>query len=165
MIDATFKVDARFKRSVQGRYEGHVFQVGILKDGPHRNPRQPRSLTAYRGGPARRPGRKTTGRISDVSEMMRKRFHIYTAPFQKKRSRDLLALTKAIGDFLSGKRKTGKRVETALVNVIVNPILKGKYGRNARSTAKAKGFNRLMIDTAQLVKAISARVTRRSGSR
>ncbi len=161
MIGADFKVDQRFKRSVQSTYQGYVFEAGILKDKAYRLPRKPRQLTGFRGGPARKTSGKTRGRVSQVSELMRKRFKIYEAPFKKKKSRDMVALIKAVGEFLSSKKKDPKRVDRAMINAIINPILQGKYGRNRRSTAKAKGFNRLMIDTAQMVKSITARTTKR----
>ncbi len=74
-------------------------------------------------------------------------------------------MVKALGDFLSGKNKSKASVETAMTRVVVNPILQRKYGHNSRATAKAKGFNRFLIDTGQLVKAISAKVSlrRRAG--
>jgi hypothetical protein len=48
--------------------------------------------------------------------------------------------------------------ETCLQAIVRNPILKGEYGRNSRLTQKIKGFNRYMIDTAQLFKNIKADV-------
>jgi hypothetical protein len=57
-------------------------------------------------------------------------------------------------------RSEMKRVQNLLQAVIRNPILRGDYGRNAMSTARNKGFNRLFIDTGQFFRAIKAKVTR-----
>ncbi len=51
-----------------------------------------------------------------------------------------------------------KRCENLLQAIVRNPILRGEYGKQGRSTTRTKGFYSPMIDTAQLFKSIKASV-------
>jgi hypothetical protein len=162
-MPATFKVqlDKRFQKEAKGRIERFQFDVGVLDDRPHMLPAK--GIKSLAGGKARKVGRKSSGlTISQVSEELRKHLNInfYTRPFRNRRNRELV---KFIGVFMAmitqgGGRSDKRRIENALQAVVRNPITRGDYGRNTRLTAKIKGFNRLMIDTGQLFKAIKARV-------
>jgi hypothetical protein len=56
-----------------------------------------------------------------------------------------------------------RKVEKLLLNVVRKPILLRKYGPNTESAREAKGFDRLMIDTGQVVRSIQAKIKRRRG--
>lgn len=156
------QLDKRFKKNVQGIFEKYSFQVGVLDDRAHKQPGK--GIKSYAGGPARKTSSKQSGMsIADVSESLRKRtgINFYTLPFQSKKNKDILAFTKEFFN-LCGGRSQPRRAETLLQAIVRNPILRGDYGRNTKITEKIKGFNRFMIDTAQLFRAITAKVSVKS---
>jgi hypothetical protein len=161
VISGEFKIDSRFKQRLKVRYGRFEFQAGVLQNRPHLAPlSKSKGLTTLQGGPARRKSRtKAYGTVQDVGERLRKSGNDYLrAPIQKFKSPDMVAFRKAWGLLITGVTKSKSQVETAFRAVIRNPILKGAYGRNTRQTAKAKGFNRKLIDTGQFFQAIAAKV-------
>lgn len=153
------ELDQKFRKKAQGIFEKYEFQVGILDDGPHYNalPKS-KGLKSFAGGPARRQGRTSNGTLSEVSEANRKRMNknYLTAPF-KRRSSDIIRFANEFFKLAFG-RSEKQRAVNLLQAVVRNPILRGDYGRNSSVTRKIKGFDRLMIDTAQLFKSITAKV-------
>lgn len=155
------KLDRRFSKLAKGVYEKYDFQVGIIQDSVHKQAKQ--SLKSYAGGPARQVSNKSSGKtISQVSESLRKQtgINFYTKPFQSQKNKDILNFTKEFFELCAG-RSVAKRAENLLQAIVRNPILRGDYGKNSSKTAKAKGFNRFMIDTSQLFQAITAKVVKR----
>lgn len=155
------KLDRRFTTQAKGVFEKYIFDVGILEDAPHKQalPKS-KGLKTYAGGPARKVSNKESGlSIGDVSERLRKLtgINFYTKPFSSTKNKDILAFTKSFFDLCAG-RTEARRVENFLQAIVRNPILRGDYGKNTDVTAKAKGFNRFMIDTSQLFQAIVAKV-------
>lgn len=158
------QLDNRFQKKVQGMFGKYDFQVGILVDGPHfeakhgvRGQGGKDVIGNYASGPVRKTSNIQSGlNISDVSEENRKRLRInyLTAPFERKDS-DIIKFTNEFFKLVFG-RSEKKRAENLLQAVVRNPILRGDYGRNTELTKKIKGFDRNMIDTAQLFKAIIA---------
>ncbi len=153
-------LDRRFSKQAKGVYEKYDFYVGVLVDGPHKSPGK--GLKSYAGGPARKVSFTSTMTISEVSESLRKStgINFYTKPFKSQKNKDILAFTKEFFQLCAGKGQA-KRAENLLQAIVRNPILRGDYGSNSSLTAKIKGFNRFMIDTAQLFKAITAKVRTR----
>lgn len=160
------ELDSRFKRKVVGMFGKYEFEVGILKDGPHKEPLGGSadlgaSVTgSYAGGPIRKKSRFNSGlQISEVSEANRKRLGInyLSEPF-KRESDDIIKFTQAFFKLVFGA-STKKRAENLLQAIVRNPILRGEYGPQSDATTAIKGFNRPMIDTAQLFRAITARCT------
>lgn len=164
---ATIKLDRRFEKQAKGVFEKYEFQVGILIDKPHKNAQsQSKGLKSYAGGPARKTSSKSSGKtIGEVSEELRKHIGInfYSKPFSSKGNKDILKFVESFFDLCAG-RTQARRAENLLQAIVRNPILRGDYGRNSSVTAKIKGFNRLMIDTAQLFRAITSKVTVKSVS-
>jgi hypothetical protein len=157
------KLDRRFLTQAKGVYEKYEFQVGVLLDEPYRLPfPASKGLKSYAGGPARKISNKNSGQtISEVSADLRKKtgINFYLAPFSSQKNKDILEFTKSFFDLCAG-RAEAKRCENLLQAIVRNPILRGDYGRNSPVTAKIKGFNRFMIDTAQLFQAITAKVVK-----
>lgn len=160
----TIKLDRRFAKQAKGVFEKYEFHVGVLQDAPHKQAQTlEKGLKSYAGGPARKVLNKSSGMtVSQVSEDLRKRtgINFYTKPFSAKKNKDILSFTNAFFEVCTG-RSQPKRAENLLQAIIRNPMLRGDYGRNTAGTAKAKGFNRFMIDTAQLFRAIAAKVVKR----
>ena len=161
------KLDKRFQKNVQGLFGKYDFQVGVLNDGPHKQARSAKAgLGTYAGGPVRKKSNKAgPATISEVSEANRERMDVnyLTDPFQH-RSSDIMKFTREFFKLAFGKSEK-KRAENLLQAVVRNPILRGDYGSNATLTKKIKTFDRLMIDTGQLFKAIRAVCTIRGGRR
>lgn len=163
---AKIQLDRRFSKVAKGVFEKYSFEVGILQDRVHKTAKPAKAgLKNYAGGPARKV--KGTGNltISEVSQKLRKQtgINIYTRPFKVRSVRgnkDILAFTKSFFDLCAGRTQK-RRCENLLQAIVRNPILRGDYGVNSPVTVKIKGFSRFMIDTAQLFKAITAKVRNR----
>ncbi len=157
MSGIKIELDRRFAKKAKGVYEKYTFEVGVLVDGVHKNPAK--GIKSYAGGPARKVSFTGSMSISEVSESLRKHtgINFYTQPFKSQKNKDVLAFTKEFFELCAG-RSQPKRAENLLQAIIRNPILRGDYGSNSSLTAKIKGFNRFMIDTAQLFRAITAKV-------
>ncbi len=161
-----------FKKRMNGLFSKYDLQVGILQDKPYRNPKQfdatqsnfNEVLGKYAGGKIRKTERKSSGlMVSDVSKLNRERlgFNYLVEPFLKAAtgsSPEIIKFTHRFLKMVFGKPEI-KRVENLMQAIVRNPILRGEYGpSNAKSTQEIKGFDRRMIDTAQLFKAIKAKV-------
>lgn len=162
-------LDKRFVKRAQGLFEKYEFQVGVLEDGPHKEARRGAIglkgqdvLSSYAGGPIRKSSR-TTGEltIAEVSEANRNRMGVnyLTAPFEH-RTATIIKFANEFFKLVFG-RSEQRRVVNLLQAIVRNPILRGDYGSNGPLTRKIKGFDRKMIDTAQLFKAIKAAVKAR----
>jgi hypothetical protein len=165
------KLDNRFRRRLEGRFGKFRFEVGVLEDGPHFEPRRgKRGLkgadvrSAYAGGPIRKKSSSAGPlTVAQVSEANRERlgFNYIVEPF-KKRTSDIIKFSNEFFKLAFGKTEK-KRAENLLQAIVRNPILRGDYGSNSKLTMKIKGFDRIMIDTAQLFKALKARCTVKGG--
>lgn len=151
---------------MKSQIEGFEFEVGVLDDKPHfqalNTPLfQPPSLKTYAGGPARKQTREPSGlTIGEVliENMKRLNKNILSEPFQKD-SNEIIRFTHAFLKTAFAKQSL-KRVENLLQAVVRNPILRGEYGPSNPTTNDNKGFDRPLIDTAQMFKAIKARAKR-----
>lgn len=156
-MNITIELDKRFKDKAKGMFGKYEFEVGVLKNGPHKNalPKS-RGLKSFAGGPARRVSSKSGPTLEQVSKWNRKKTDYLRAPF-KKRSSDIIRFSQEFFRLVFG-RSEPKRAVNLLQAIVRNPILRGDYGSNKTSTIRKKGFDRYMIDTAQLFKNITARL-------
>jgi hypothetical protein len=155
------KLDRRFTKQAKGVFEKYNFDVGVLNDGQHKAAGV--GIKQYAGGPTRKTSNKSSGKsISQVSESLRNKtgINFYTKPFSSKKNKDVLEFVRVFFEVCVGKSQA-KRAENLLQAIVRNPIMRGDYGKNTLKTVKAKGFNRYMIDTGQLFKAITAKVVKR----
>jgi hypothetical protein len=158
------RLDKRFKKNVVGRFGKYQFEVGVLQDGPHKNPKKGARgaggkdvISSYAGGPVRKTSRQVGPlTLSEISAANRAHlgFNYLTKPFEKTTS-DIIKFTKEFFRLAFGKSEK-RRAENLLQAIVRNPILRGDYGSNSSLTRKIKGFDRKMIDTAQLFKNIKA---------
>lgn len=163
------RLERGFRRRIEGRFSRFEFHVGVLQDAPYKEPARGKRglkgkdvISSYAGGPVRRKTRQDSGKsISDVSEENRKRlgFNYIRRPFHRRTS-DIIRFSNQFFKLAFG-RSTVKRAENLLQAIVRNPILRGDYGSNSPLTQKIKGFDRFMIDTAQLFKALRARIKER----
>ncbi len=166
------KLGKSFAEKVQARYDRFQMEVGVLQDSPHKLPKErppgaenfQSNLTAYAGGPVRKKSRQDGPlTIAQVSAANRDRLGVnyLTEPF-KRRDSNIIKFSEAFFKMAAGRAASmQRRVENLLQAIVRNPILRGEYGKQARSTTREKGFVRPMIDTGQLFKAIKGRVTSR----
>lgn len=152
-------------KKVRGSIKDYEVEVGVLQDSVHRAP-IPNTTTSVAGGPARRKGGATRSTVSQVSEYVRRAtgINFYTLPFSIGTNRQILEFTQAyIKGLMSpnGVLSQRRRIENLLQAIVRNPIARGDYGGNTPAAARSKGFSRLLVDTGQLFKSITARVRRR----
>ena len=166
-------LDKSFARLMKNRLEGYEFEVGVLDDKTHLEPKSEGGVYEYgtfAGGPIRKPGRKlgknflgpvrplpSTGEVL-IANMERLGINILARPFEEQSS-DIIKFTTAFLRSAVAKASM-KRVENLLQAVVRNPILRGEYGRSSGFASDEKGFDRPLIDTAQMFKAIKAKVKR-----
>lgn len=158
-------LDSRFKNKVKGMFGKYHFEVGILEDASYRKPQIGKRgfkgkdvVTAYAGGPVRKKSRQDSGMtIAEIAKENRERLGVnfWTDPFQQSSS-DIIKFSREFFKVVFGYG-TKKRAENLLQAIVRNPILRGEYGDNSEITQKIKGFNRPLIDTAQMFKAIKAK--------
>lgn len=187
MATISMRVEGRFKKQLKLAFKNQAARVGIITDKAHKDPiseraarkrawRKDKSLTVqsalsvgtlktYAGGPARRAGSRSSGEtLASVSEDLRQKtgINFYTKPWRSRKNQEIVRFTKQwLKRMLRPEEISSKRVENLLQAIVRNPIIRGDYGRNSQATAKAKGFNRFMIDTAQLVKGIKGKLVGR----
>lgn len=157
-----------FAERLASRIEQFQFEVGILEDKPHYKPVESGlfetpQLGNYAGGPVRKTTREPSGKMVSevlVENMERMNTNLLSEPFSSKQNVDINRFTKAFLRLATGDKISIRRVENLLQAVVRNPILRQDYGGNTAPTADAKGFDRLLIDTAQMFKAIKARAKR-----
>lgn len=163
------KLGKTFGEKIQTRFERFEMQVGVLNDASHKEPQERaggandfgNNLSSYAGGPVRKKS-KANGplTIAQVSAANRDRTGVnyLTEPFMKRDS-EIIRFSEAFFKMAtSNSASTLNRVRNLLQAIVRNPILRGEYGKQARSTTREKGFYRPMIDTGQLFKAIQAEV-------
>ncbi|WKV32907.1 putative neck protein [Bdellovibrio phage MAC3UK] len=166
--DTKIELSKGFAKRLASRIEQYDFEVGILTDGPHYDPVETNlfdspELGQYAGGPVRKKtrveGEKTIAEVF-VANMERMNTDLLLEPFRSSKNAEITKFTTAFLRLATGGKITLKRVENLLQAVVRNPILRQDYGGNTAPTADAKGFDRLLIDTAQMFKAIKARAKR-----
>lgn len=57
-----------------------------------------------------------------------------------------------------------RRVEALLTDVVVQPVLRKQYGPNTSAARRKKGFDRLFIDTGQMIRGMGSRIRARRKS-
>lgn len=97
--------------------------------------------------------------IAQVSKFNRDRMKLnfYVKPFRMKQNADVVRMIRQFFNLLNAKGNE-RRLANAVQAVVRNPIMRMDYGRNSPATARKKGFNRLLWDSAQMFKAIKGRV-------
>jgi hypothetical protein len=154
------KLDQRFKKKIKGSIEDYEFEVGILKNAPHKWPLSSRlhGTKSYAGGPARKTSRKNSyADMNDLSKKWRERVDYLQKPFRSRKNKEIVDFIEEFLKVVTGRSKP-KRLVNLLQAIVRNPILRKDYGENKKKTEKRKGFNRYMIDTAQFFKSIKAQV-------
>jgi len=152
------KIKSDIAKKIQKEIGKYNFEVGILQDQPKKMPKKGGSKS-YAGLKISATG-ATSSKVSlaEIAKYTDNRFGWLKKPFKISGNKDVLKIVQEIAAQTFSKKSTdNKRLENAVQAVIRNPILRGDYGSNAASTIKAKGFDKLGINTAQLFKSIKAK--------
>jgi len=165
------KLDPKFASKLKKRVEGQYFEVGILdKNQIHRDPKRGARgfqgqdvLTTYAGGPVRQAQRTsktgiTTAQVAkDV--MQKTGINWLRAPFKDHSNLDIRVFAKEyLKSIFRSTKANQNRMQNLMQAIVRNPILRGDYGHNKELTRKIKAFDRLLMDTGQMFKAIKARM-------
>lgn len=141
------------------------FEVGILQDAPKKLRKKgvTKSFAGLKVSASGTLAKNKSGKkisLVYVAKILEKyHFKWLSRPFKVKGlNEDVKRVVDEIAAQVFGKKsKNNKRLENAVQAVIRNPILRGDYGKNMEATIKAKGFDKLGIDTGQFFKAIKAK--------
>lgn len=159
------ELDDRFKNRIKGTFEKYELEVGILEDKKYRKPMRGERgkkgkdvLTQFAGTTVRKATQQRTDvSLSEISKANRERYDYLKKPFRSGKTPEIKKLLDDFFNFCFGRTES-KRLENTLQAIVRNPILKKRYGQNSPLTKAIKGFDHIMMDTAQLFKAIGARV-------
>ena len=162
-MNVKLKLNPRFRKNVKGMFGKYDFEVGILEDKPHRDAEtgDKAGTRVFAGGPVRKASRKRTPlTLTKLSQQVREQtgLNYLTSPFKHPKSADIVRFTNSFFKLVFGRGEK-RRAENLLQAIVRNPILRKDYGSNSPKTVKVKGFDRFLIDTGQLFKAIRARCT------
>lgn len=96
--------------------------------------------------------------IGDLTKILNSKYKFLIDPFQKNSNKDLLNVLKIIQQELSGLNHiiAEKRIINGLIASVVNPINRKEYGSNDPKTIKAKGFDKPLVDTGEILNNITA---------
>ena len=158
MKDIDFKIDdlGRFVQKDLDKYES---EVGILEDKPAAKWKGPQR-TLY-GGPAnKQAGQNKETTLRALMSKFNTTYNILLAPWRLPNNKDVLNVVKKMADDIAKGGALKNDFINAMQAVVRNPILRGDYGENTKETEKAKGFNRLMINTGKFFSNIKVRFTK-----
>lgn len=154
--DLQFQASERLTSFIGKRLGKYEVEVGILEDGPEKKwkPEQKN----FHGGPANKTaGNAKDSTLRDVFAKWNLRYQLLLAPLRAAGNKDVVEV---IGRMVADLGTLGKQKQqflNAVQALIRNPIMRGDYGKNSKEWAKAKGFNRLLINTGAMFNAIKAR--------
>jgi len=156
------KIKSDIAKKMQKQIGLYIFEVGILQNAPKklRKKGATKNFAGLQVNALGSVSKKRPTTIAYVGEILEKyHFKWLTRPFKTKGlNHDVKKVVDELAAQIFGKKsKNNKRLENAVQAVIRNPILRGDYGKNMAATIKAKGFDKLGIDTGQFFKAIKAK--------
>jgi hypothetical protein len=153
------KITSEISKTISRKIGYYNFEVGIL-DSQQKKIANHKASANYAGMKVSgSKGRSSKLSLADVAKYTDKNFGWLKRPFKTKENKDVGRVVKELAkQTIAEGSKDKKRLENAVQAVIRNPILRGDYGQNKTSTAKAKGFNKLGIETAQMFKFIKAKI-------
>lgn len=164
----SIRLDKPLDVTLKGYVDPYSFQVGVLKDGPHKLAgNKARSYAGLRVmNTLNRDGKngQKPSTLNEVAHSARVRtgINFLVKPFKNKND-DAVKMMGAIVKLMFGDNKSAmiKRVENLVQAVVRNPILRADYGRNRfpRWNKELGGKRKpKLIATSQLFRAITAAV-------
>lgn len=146
---------------IRREIDSYDMSVGIFEDAPKQIPDRKKGLTA--DGRSHVKGESDSPEtLTDIARYLEDRFHWLTDPVNNMDENEIGEVIKFIIWNMEANEYSTIQIENALKALILNPIMRHEYGRNSPSTIKEKGFDYLLKDTWQLMRAISARVVKKN---
>lgn len=161
MIDINLKVIPQLQKQI----DSYDMKVGVFDNVPRRSPDSGKKTRhgSLAGGPVRLGRKMGDSTSGDVAAELQSRYNWLDKPFRSSSNQSKETITFA-NYFLSciakGEKKPDmlRRIANLIQAIVRNPITRKEFGSNTPQWAKVKGFNRLMFDTGQFFKSITARV-------
>lgn len=112
-------------------------------------------LKNFAGGVARKTSRtKGNTTTTELANKFEKELGIFSSPLENEKNKEVLSVLEDVVEWYFKDKDNRKRVENGAQAVVRNPILRGDYGHNSSKTVQTKGFDRILIDTAQFFNSI-----------
>lgn len=157
MPDLQFYATQSLSNFLNRQVGKRTLEAGILEDRPAAKFKRERAGDLA-GGPRNKMAGNSSVNLRQLMAVFEQKYNILLAPWRNPSTRRLrhLLVNELVRDMASWGRN-GQRLLNAAQAVIRNPLARGEYGENSRTTAARKGFNRLMINTGRLFNAIKVR--------
>lgn len=154
--DLQFQATESLYSFLQKRIRRYDVMAGVVEDGPEKKWKRERK--DFHGGPANKTaGNSKKSTLREVFAKWNLRYQLLLAPLRAEGNKDVVEV---IGRMVADLGTSGRQRQqflNAVQALIRNPIMRGDYGKNSKEWAKAKGFNRLLINTGAMFNAIKAR--------
>ena len=112
-------------------------------------------LKHFAGGSARKISRtQGSTTTSELALKLEKEHNIFSAPLENEKNFEVVKVLEDLVSWYFQGQDNRKRIENGAQAVVRNPILRGDYGHNSSKTIETKGFDRILIDTAQFFNSI-----------
>lgn len=158
MVNLQFYRNTALTNFLNRQIGKRTLEAGILEDRPAALFKRERA-----GDLAGGKRNKTAGNSKNVTlrQLMMKfevAYNILLAPWRSPTTREERSvLINELTRDMASRQHNDRRLLNAAQAVIRNPIARGEYGQNTPQTAKAKGFNRLLINTGRFFNTIKVR--------
>lgn len=114
-----------------------------------------KGLKNFAGGPARKVSRtQGSSTTSELATKFENEYNIFSAPLENEKNYEVIKVLEYLVSWYFQGEDNRKRIENGAQAVVRNPILRGDYGHNSSKTIETKGFDRILIDTAQFFNSI-----------
>lgn len=154
--DLEFLASERLTSFIGKRLGKYDVEVGVLEDGPEKNWK--RQQKSFHGGPANKTaGNNKNETLRAVFAKWNLRYQLLLAPWRNPDNQTVVTIVRRLTEALTKGGMPTNHLPNAVQGAIRNPIMRGDYGKNSKEWAKAKGFNRLLINTGAMFNAIKAR--------
>ena len=131
-------------------------EVGIIEDRPAKLPVKGR-FKQYAGQTLAVSGKDAGIMVSEVARDLDKKYHWLERPWRNPKNQAVQEVVNDIVTSINMNHVGKQRVLNGVQAIVRNPILGDYYGRNTPKTAKAKGFNKLLMATGTFFQTIRAR--------
>lgn len=112
-------------------------------------------LKRFAGGVARKVSRtQGSSTTSELATKFENEYNIFSAPLENEKNYEVIKVLEDLVSWYFQGEDNRKRIENGAQAVVRNPILRGDYGHNSSKTIETKGFDRILIDTAQFFNSI-----------
>ncbi len=161
MIDINLKVIPELQKQI----DSYNIQVGVFDNTIRKKPDSGKKTRhgTLAGGPIRLGRKIDDSGASEVASDLQAKYHWLDKPFRSasNQSKETIAFANYfLSCIAKGEKKQDmlRRIANLVQAIVRNPITRKEFGSNTAQWAKVKGFNRLMFDTGQFFKSITARV-------